>query len=178
MFVIEVNNQAVLDAFNRLIRTGQELDPVLRAIGEGVAERTKRRFQTLHAPDGTPWAPNSDATLRRLLHGSGKNFTKAGKLSARGGKALAGKRPLHGESGDLARQISYDVSGDSVTIGAGSAYAAIQQFGGKKSEFPHLWGDIPARPFLPVTPGGHLYGDEEDEILNVLRTALQNALVG
>ena len=31
------------------------------------------------------------------------------------------------------------------------AYAAMQQFGGTKSQFPHLWGDIPARPFLGIS---------------------------
>ncbi len=27
----------------------------------------------------------------------------------------------------------------------------MQQFGGNKSKFPNLWGDIPARPFLGIS---------------------------
>ena len=27
-------------------------------------------------------------------------------------------------------------------------YAAMMQFGGTRSRFPSLWGDIPSRPFL------------------------------
>ncbi|WP_248594777.1 hypothetical protein [Candidatus Accumulibacter contiguus] len=33
-------------------------------------------------------------------------------------------------------------------------YAAMQQFGGTKARFPHLWGDIPARPFFPDAQRG------------------------
>jgi len=39
-------------------------------------------------------------------------------------------------------------------------YAAMQQFGGKKSEFAHLWADIPARPFIGLSPAD-LAGIEE-----------------
>jgi phage gpG-like protein len=31
------------------------------------------------------------------------------------------------------------------------AYTNMMQFGGTKSQFPHLWGDIPARPFVGVS---------------------------
>lgn len=171
-FTIEVNSQPVLDALNRLLQAGQELNPVLRAIGEGMAERAKQRFETSTAPDGTPWAQNSDTTLRKMLHGNGKNFTKKGALSKRGERALAGKRPLIGENRDLSRQIGYYADSDSVTVFSTMKYAAMQQFGGKKSEFPHLWGDIPARPFLPVTKSEGLYPDEETDILKAINAHL------
>lgn len=177
-FTIEIDNTAVLAAFNRLIAAGQDMGPIMRVIGEDVVDRAKKRFETSTAPDGTPWAPNSDTTLRALLHGNGKNFTKKGALSARGGRVLAGKKPLIGDSRDLSREISYSVDSDGVTIVASPAYAAMQQFGGTKAEFPSLWGDIPARPFLPVTAAGELYPDEEREILDVLRAALENAVNG
>lgn len=177
-FTIEIDNKAVLAAFERLIKSGQEPGPVLRTIGEDITRRAKDRFDTSTAPDGTPWAPNSDTTLRAMLHGNSKNFTKNGFLSARGEKALAGKKPLIGVSHDLSRQIAPHVSGNTLTVIATPVYAAMQQFGGTKSEFPNLWGDIPARPFLPVTKAGELYPDEEREILNVLRSALQNSIDG
>lgn len=177
-FTIEIDNTAVLAAFNRLIAAGQDMGPILRVIGEDVVDRAKKRFETSTAPDGTQWAPNSDTTLRAMLHRHDKNFTKKGALSAGGGRALAGKKPLIGESGDLSRQISYSADSGGVTVTASPVYAAMQQFGGTKAEFPHLWGDIPARPFLPVTAAGELYPDEEREILDVLRNALENALRG
>lgn len=55
-------------------------------------------------------------------------------------------------------------------------YAAIQQFGGTKAQFPHLWGDIPARPFLPITPAGTLYPADREKILAALRTAFEEAV--
>lgn len=177
-FTIEVDNAAVLAAFNRLIHAGEDLNPVMRAIGEDIVKRAKQRFETSTAPDGTAWAPNSDTTLRAMLHSNGKNFTKKGGLSARGGKALAGKKPLIGESGYLARQIDYALTGNSVTVTADPKYAAIQQFGGKKSQFPKLWGDIPARPFIPVTATGQLYPNEEHAIIAVINAHLQKSISG
>jgi phage gpG-like protein len=177
-FTIEVNNTEVLAAFNRLIQTGQDMSPILRSLGEDITLRAKQRFETSTAPDGTPWAPNSDTVLRALLHGNANNFTKKGAVSARGGRALAGKKPLIGDSKDLSTQIFPSVSGDTLTVTASPVYAAMQQFGGTKAEFPNLWGDIPARPFLPVTAAGELYPDEEREILDVLGKALENAVKG
>jgi len=177
-FTIEVDNAAVLDMLNRMVQAGEELSPVLHMIGEDIVTRAKQRFETSTAPDGTPWAPNSDTTLRAMLHGSGKNFTKKGKLSARGTRSLAGKRPLIGETGDLKRQINYLVINNSVMVSASPVYAAIQQFGGSKSQFPNLWGDIPARPFLPVTQSGQLYPDEERDIVAVINAHLQKPIDG
>lgn len=175
-FEIDVNNSAVLAAFNRLLQAGQDLNPIMHAIGEDIVERAKQRFETSTAPDGTPWAPNSDTTLRALLHSNDKNFTKKGAVSARGNKVLVGKKPLIGETKDLSREIHPSYGDNSVTVSASPVYAAMQQFGGKKSEFPNLWGDIPARPFLPVTPFGGLYLDEEHEIVKVINAYLQQAI--
>ena len=133
-------------------------------------------FDKLKFTDNSCRVYNSDTTLRAVLHHSGKNFTKKGGLSAKGTATLAGKKPLIGASRDLSRQIAPHYSQDSVTITASPIYAAIQQFGGKKSQFPHLWGDIPARPFLPVTQAGNLYPDEERDIVAVVNEALMRAI--
>jgi len=45
-------------------------------------------------------------------------------------------------------------------------YAAMMQFGGTKSEFPNLWGDIPARPFLGISE------DDKTDILTILERHL------
>ena len=72
--------------------------------------------------------------------------TPMGSLDA---PKIAGKKPLTGETRALATTINYQLQGDNaVSIGSPMVYAAMQQFGGKKSDFPHLWGNIPARPFL------------------------------
>jgi len=36
-------------------------------------------------------------------------------------------------------------------VGSAMEYATLQQFGCITAEFPHLWSDIPARPFLGIS---------------------------
>ncbi len=148
MIEIKYDDAEVQAAFQRLIHAGSNLSPALKAIGEHIAETTKQRFETATAPDGTPWAPNSPATLARKK----------------------GNKPLIGELGALSTQINAQVSGNSVTIGSPLEYAAMQQFGGKKSEFPNLWGDIPARPFLGTSD------EDEVEILNIIEDHISGAM--
>ena len=178
MIKIEITDSGVVDAFNRLIAFGESPQGALMAIGEKVMDFTKQRFVLSVDPYGNPWAPNSDATLRAALHRSSKNFTKKGALSKKGNAYLAGKKPLIGNSKSLSTQFSYRVMGDnSVMISSPMIYAAMQNFGGTKAEFPNLWGDIPARPFFP-NPEQGLPDELSLEITNVLRDALQNAVNG
>jgi len=46
----------------------------------------------------------------------------------------------------------------------------MQQFGGTKSEFPWLWGDIPARPYLGISDA------DEIEVLEIINEYLEEAL--
>ena len=178
MIKIEITDSGVLDAFNRLIAFGENPQGALMAIGERALDFTKQRFELSVDPYGNPWAPNADSTLRAVLHRSGKNFTKKGALSNRGLAMLEGKKPLIGESKSLSTQFSFQVLGDnSVAVSSPMIYAAMQNFGGTKAEFPNLWGDIPARPFFP-NPEQGLPEELRLDIMNVLRDALQNAMDG
>lgn len=78
-------------------------------------------------------------------------YRKDGRLAKKGIDAMMRKRPLAGETGALATQIHYQVIGNTLEIGSSMEYAAMQQFGGRRAEFPNLWGDIPARPFLGLS---------------------------
>jgi phage gpG-like protein len=64
-FTITVDDAAVQAVLHKLASRAGGLTPVLQVVGEGMIERTKRRFETGTAPDGTPWKPNSAATLAR-----------------------------------------------------------------------------------------------------------------
>jgi phage gpG-like protein len=172
---IEVQDQAVMAALTALRDKVDNMSPVALAIGEDMAERIKGRFGTATAPDGTRWKSNAQVTLMNYLNKKGGAFSpKTGKILAKGQQLAASKRPLQGESGDLARQIVYEATGSEVTVGSTMIYAAMQHFGGKKSEFPKLWGDIPARPFLPVTSSGELYPSEVEAIVDQIRQYLAN----
>lgn len=173
MIQVSVTDTGVHDAIARLIRRFDNPQPALRAIGELLVEFTKERFARSQDPNGKPWAPNAETTLRRALDRHPKNRTKDGGLSARGQRVLAGKKPLIGESKSLSTQIHYRVVPGAVEVRSSMVYAALQQFGGSKSKFPHLWGDIPARPFFPDAGRGLPL-----ELSERVRQVLSDALAG
>jgi len=149
MMQIQLNDQAVRRALTRLTHTTDNLSPALRAIGELLTESTKHRFETQTDTQGNRWAENKQSTLDRK----------------------GNKPPLTGETGTLMDTIHYELVGnDAVEIGSPQEYAAMQQFGGTKSEFPFLWGDIPARPFLGLS------SDDENAVLDIIAQHLETAL--
>lgn len=175
-FTIDVQDDEVQALLQKLASRAGGLSPVLAVIGSDITERTKRRFETSSGPDGTPWAPNSAATLGLLagrLGGQKSKVKKDGSLNASGRRALAGKKPLI-DSGFLRQQIVPSVSGHTLTVRATPAYAAIQQFGGKAGRGGKV--SIPARPFLPVRLDGTLYPQEHALVLQALNDFLAEGL--
>lgn len=140
MGTINVNTEAVERAITELLSKGEDLTAPWKSIGEEMVNRTQQRFRDKEAPDGTPWAANSPVTEKHKGHG----------------------RVLEGKSNELAKQFSYSAASDSVEWGSLMVYAAMQNFGGTKAEFPHLWGDIPGREFIGLSD------DDEDEVLAIL----------
>lgn len=101
-----------------------------------------------------------------------KRRTKTGgrTLTKKGMAILAAARILR-DSGDLQDTMRYQLSdgGKAVSIGTDRVYGAMQQFGGTRAQWPHLWGDIPARPFLGLARG------DDAAILEILRRHLDAA---
>lgn len=152
MINVKFDDRQVKDALGKLVARGKNLRPAFKEIGEDMKESTKQRFSTATAPDGTPWAPNSPVTLENYLGAFKGSHKKDGSLSKAGTARSAAKKPLTGETKALQTTIGYQLEGDSgVSIGSPQIYAAMQQFGGTKAQFPNLWGNIPARPFLGVS---------------------------
>ncbi len=175
-FTLDVQDQAVQAALQALLNRVNIMQPVLQTLGEGIVERTKARFDTSTAPDGTPWTPNSPATLEILagrLAGVKSNRKKNGELNARGQRALGNKKILV-ESGFLRQQIVATASGTDLTVTATATYAAIQQFGGQAGR--GLKVTIPARPFLPIREDGTLYPDEQATVLDAINAYLADGL--
>lgn len=162
---ITIDDARVLAVLARMANGLDDPEPLLRAWGEDLVESTKQRFAAGAAPDGSRWAPNTEATylayLHRLSGSYGKDGQrtgvkrgyedKAGRVAARGSAAVVSKKPLIGEGKSLSTQIHYRTEGHTLFVGSPQVYAAMQQFGGEKAEFPNLWGDIPARPFLGIS---------------------------
>ena len=149
MINVTVDDAAILAALRRLQNHGSNLRPALREIGEILKESTQQRFVNYTGPDGVMWEANSDVTSERKAERSGIPLTDGGTLSD-----------------TINRKV---VGNDTVMIYSPMQYAAMMQFGGTKAEFPHLWGDIPARPFLGIST------EDESEILSILRTYLESA---
>lgn len=153
MITIELDDRQVLDALNDLLQRTGDVTPALQEIGEYLIKSTKERFGSGTAPDGTPWAANSDLTLSRKK----------------------GTRPLIGETEQLSTKFSYFIGNNELTFGSIYPYAAIQQFGSaqgasgrgtyktKKGSFPIPWGAIPARPFIGISD------QDQVEILDIIR---------
>lgn len=165
---IQIGDEGFTASLQRLLERGGDTSTLTFLIGQGIEERIDARFATSTGPDGQRWKRNSSVTLARealRLAVSKGNRRKDGGLNKRVAERLAAKQPLIGETGTLRNQIAMQHDGTGVTVAASAVYAAIQQFGGTRAEFSHLWGDIPARPFMPVTPDGDLYPTEAEAIM-------------
>lgn len=107
-------------------RRCENLSPVMKSFGEHMMVSTGKRFDTETAPDGTPWAPLSPATLR----------------VKKGGKILQEM----GRRGGLLGTIVYQAEARKIAIGTNKVYGAIHQLGGMAGRNRKV--KIPARPYL------------------------------
>ncbi len=135
---IELDTTEARAAIQRLIRLSTNLTPLMQDVGEQLLNSTRQRFRHEQAPDSTPWAPLSDTTKRRKTKNHDKILT---------------------EDGLLGSQIVYHATPNSLEIGSNRIYASTHQFGASKGQYgnttkgsPIPWGNIPARPFLGLSP--------------------------
>ena len=167
MIVVGLNAADFDKGLRNLELAAVNLLPVCEDIGQEVVNTTLRRFETSTAPDGTKWEPNSPVTMGRLI---GTNMRKKdGTLNKRGELRVASKKPLISESRLLSTEVHSVVGPTGVTVGSNKVQAAMMHFGGKKADFPHLWGDIPARNFVGLSAA------DEREILALMLDHLQRA---
>ncbi|MFZ6675387.1 phage virion morphogenesis protein [Undibacterium sp. Xuan67W] len=176
MLEITFNDGGAQAALNRLIATTSNTKPAMLEIGERLMEVSKRSFETSSSPSGVPWLPNSQTTIVRFLDQLKGNYKKDGSLSKKGEQRASGKKPLIGNSKDLSRQFSYVADAGSVTLSNSMVYAAMQQFGGSKKQFPNLWGDIPARPFMPMDASGQADQVAQKIVMDIVQFHIANAI--
>lgn len=177
MLKIDFDYSPAEAALNRLVKTTTDIRPAFVEIGERLVEVSKQSFERSASPDGQAWVPNSPATIIAYLEKISGSFKKKdGKLSKKGIDRVISKKPLIGESRDLSRQFSYSADASSLVVRNTQIYAAIQQFGGTKSAFPQLWGDIPARPFMPLNADGSPSPVAEKIVLEIVERHIQDAL--
>lgn len=144
----------------RLQQRAGSMPIVMASIGEHMLNSTADNFENSTAPDGTPWEQNSGATLANYL----------GKTTGKKRDRKAGNKLPLIASHALSQDIHYYTTATSVTVGTNKKYAAMMHFGGRKSDYPHLWGDIPARPFLGITQ------TDEQVVLEMVKGYLANGV--
>lgn len=154
MIEVKLDNANVLKALEHLAKAAEKPRPALLSIGEDLVKSTKKRFSESRGPDGKPWKPNSEVTLKRKR----------------------GIKPLVGE-GILRDQMAYTEGGNVLTIFSPMEYAATQQFGASQGAYgrtkrngPIPWGDIPARPFLGISD------DDEKMIIETVSDYLRSVV--
>lgn len=142
MIEIKIDSQAVTDAFNRLIALGENISPVLDAIGQRMEERVSGRFETKTDPNGHPWAPWKPATVKR--------YPKDGNGT------------LLDRYGDMLGSLNHHADANSVTVGFGKPYALFHEYGTSKME---------RRGLLMADPDAGMLGTEDEaSILDLIRT--------
>lgn len=157
MITIQIETDEIGAALRRAHSQLENLRPAMDSIGDYMVRATKKRFGEGKSPDGVPWVPKSPVTL--AAYGA----RKSNRIDA---------RPLFGPSNQLNTQIFFEATDSSVEIGSNRVYAAMMQFGGTKAAFPHLWGNIPARPFLGISETDHV------KIMDIISGALEAAIKG
>jgi phage gpG-like protein len=136
MISIEINDAATIAVLHRAAAQFDNMLPLYTDIGAILIKSTKERFAKGESPEGVKWAPKSPATMAKY------GARKSNRVDS---------RPLFGPSGILSSQIFSEPEADQVAVGSARVYAAMMQKGGTKAQFPHLWGDIPARPFIGLS---------------------------
>lgn len=155
MFTVELDHQRLQTALRKVEWAVGDLAPLMRGIAAELGSQTEENFEEEGRPD---WADLSDVTTTRRE----KNGNWPGQM-------------LQVSAAGLAASVTTHATDSSALVGSNKPYAAMMQFGGDKSDFPHLWGDIPGRPYLPMNAEGELQPETEDAILELAMDHLEKA---
>ncbi|APC14535.1 phage virion morphogenesis protein [Pseudomonas frederiksbergensis] len=155
MITVELDSPRLQQLLNTIEWAVGDLTPLMRGIAAEMASQTEENFEEEGRPD---WAELSDVTTERRA----KNGNWPGQM-------------LQVSSAGLAASITSHSDDSSALVGSNKPYAAMMHFGGKQSEFPHLWGDIPAREYLPMDAEGVLQPEAEEAILELALNHLEKA---
>jgi len=145
MIRIQVNDSAVTRALDALIHRATHTDEALKKVGARWKGNVLLSFRESKSPWGWSWARLRPSTISRRRKGSSKPLMDTGRLR---------------------NSITYSVRGNVLELGTNVRYASTHQFGARKGQygrgkyktrrgsFPIPWGDITARPFLPIAHEG------------------------
>ncbi|MFA7269881.1 MAG: phage virion morphogenesis protein [Sterolibacterium sp.] len=156
MITVEINSRSVMDALQQLLRQGQDMRPVMDAIGQRMEERVSSRFETKTDPNGHAWSPFKPSTA--------KSYPKQGNGT------------LLDRYGDMLGSLNHHADANSVTVGFGAVgkdgypYPAVHEFGAPKA-------NIPRRGMLMADPvAGTLGKEDEASIMGLIHGYFAKAI--
>ena len=155
MITVELNHDRLQSALRQVEWAVGDVAPLMRGIAAELASQTEENFEEEGRPD---WADLSDTTTERRA----KKGNWPGQI-------------LQISSAGLAASVTSHSDNNSALVGSNKPYAAMMHFGGTKSDFPYLWGDIPGRPFLPMDTEGQLQPEAEESILELAMHHIEKA---
>ena len=129
MIKITLNDTQAVKKLQSIAAKLKEPRRLHAVLGEELKKIHDKRFQAEKDPNGKPWTPLSDVTLKR---------------KRKRGKSLKILR----QDGNLANKTAYNILDDGVEFGSPEVYAALHQFGGKAGKGHNV--SVPARPWLGV----------------------------
>ena len=161
---VTIDDSQVRSMLGRLQRNLDDWTPAMKSIGEFLVGRIKLGFHDGSDPWGAPWLPLSAVTVARRRQASGQPMRDTGRLM---------------------NSITSRVTGPhTVDVGTNVKYAATHQFGARKGQYgrtrrgtPIPWGNVPARPFMPLRGNrADLPVDWTREIVRSLRHHVTEAI--
>ena len=126
---IQINSQQVINALGVLNSQLANMQPAFNSIGQVLKTNIRLGFADQRSPDGINWAALSPVTIANRRNNSDV--------------------PLN-DTGVLKNSFTVNTGATFIEVGTAEPQAALMNFGGTKGQFSHLWGDIPARPFMPT----------------------------
>ena len=152
------NSPEILDMLNELLARTDDLSDAMAGVAAVLESAVEGAFADEADPEtGTAWDALSAVTLGLRPHRAGGQLLQ--------------------DSGRLAASITSDSGADFAQVGTNAIYAGTMQFGAARGAFgkssrgtPLPWGDIPARPFMGISP------DDESDILAILSDHLSGPL--
>jgi phage gpG-like protein len=169
---VEFDDNRIMGKLSSLEKAGGNMQLAFQDIGEYLLISHGERFGKEQAPDGTPWEPLAESTLRRkMLKGvrRGKGKKRKSLTTSRGTKAGAinvlARSKILVERGDLRDLLRYQASNDGLLFGTDRIYGATHQFGDPER-------NIPAREFLGLSE------EDQVEVIAIIDNHLAAAMAG
>jgi phage gpG-like protein len=172
-FSINVKNQGILEALDRLKASVEQTRPAMAAIGSELETRAKARFETETDPNGQKWQEVKDLQKVKALEANSKPGAKPKQTAS--GYPKDGNRKILDRSGTLLSSAFHHADNTTAEIGFSAVagknrdvYATYHEFGTKH---------MPRRGILFANPNtADITDADETAVLDILNDHITRAI--